>query len=105
VLKDQGAILGHIGTVTDITERKSAENLQSALYRIAEKTSSTERSSGIQVIDTGLGMKTLCFARGCPIILPRLFKKPVSMKLFLEKISRYLHRFASSGVQLPIRKS
>ncbi len=42
VLNDQGAILGHIGTVTDITERKSAENLQSALYRIAEKTSSTE---------------------------------------------------------------
>ena len=37
----EGAIIGTLGAVTDIQERKRAEALQSALYRIAEKTHST----------------------------------------------------------------
>ncbi|HTR80330.1 MAG TPA: PAS domain-containing protein, partial [Bacteroidota bacterium] len=36
-----GVIIGTLGAVTDIQERKRAEALQSALYRIAEKTHST----------------------------------------------------------------
>jgi PAS domain S-box-containing protein len=36
-----GKIVGTLGAVTDIQERKRAETLQSALYRIAEKTHST----------------------------------------------------------------
>jgi len=36
-----GKIIGTLGAVTDIQERKRAETLQSALYRIAEKTNST----------------------------------------------------------------
>ncbi len=36
-----GNIIGTLGAVTDIQERKRAEILQSALYRIAEKTHST----------------------------------------------------------------
>ncbi len=36
-----GKIIGTLGAVTDVQERKRAETLQSALYRIAEKTHST----------------------------------------------------------------
>ena len=36
-----GKIIGTLGAVTDIQERKRAETLQSALYRVAEKTHST----------------------------------------------------------------
>ena len=36
-----GKVIGTLGAVTDIQERKRAETLQSALYRIAEKTHST----------------------------------------------------------------
>lgn len=36
-----GRIIGTLGAVTDIQERKRAETLQSALYRIAEKTHSS----------------------------------------------------------------
>jgi len=36
-----GKIIGTLGAVTDIQERKRSETLQSALYRIAEKTHST----------------------------------------------------------------
>ena len=38
---NDGKIIGTLGAVTDIQERKRAETLQSALYRIAEKTHST----------------------------------------------------------------
>ncbi|MGA7161316.1 MAG: PAS domain S-box protein [Bacteroidota bacterium] len=37
----EGKIIGTLGAVTDIQERKRSEALQSALYRIAEKTHST----------------------------------------------------------------
>ena len=40
-LDTDGKIIGTLGAVTDIQERKRAEALQSALYRIAEKTHST----------------------------------------------------------------
>ncbi len=39
---EDGAFEGYIGSITDISERKRAEKLQSALYRIAATTSSAE---------------------------------------------------------------
>jgi diguanylate cyclase (GGDEF)-like protein/PAS domain S-box-containing protein len=39
---DSGAIIGVIGIIRDITERRRAEKLQSALYRIAQTTSAAE---------------------------------------------------------------
>ncbi len=44
VLNDYGAILGHIGTFTDITERRNAEDLQSALYEDLRKSEQKYRT-------------------------------------------------------------
>jgi PAS domain S-box-containing protein len=38
----EGALSGFVGTVQDITDRKRAEQLQAALYRIADKASAAE---------------------------------------------------------------
>ncbi len=82
-----GKIIGTLGAVTDIQERKRAETLQSALYRIAEKTHSTVDleefySSVHSIIDT------LMSAKNFYIALYDASTRMLSFPYFVDEIDR-----------------